>query len=433
MKQSSRRCSSSGVWVLPLALAVAFSSAYAQHKPQHKPQHQPQNRPQHQLRHTAPAQGHVMGGHGAVAPESKRFATIAYDDARGPRPVHKRGPPAAAGDPALGRRLAHDEAKGRCLACHAMGAHGALPGDVGPDLSAYGTLGRDPAYTFQQVWDARAHNPATAMPPFGTHALLDETEVAHIVAFLHTLKTPLRLPPRPAPRPARDRVFVAGVDFSAADEYLDAGREAFAAPGTNGKSCASCHARHASNRVDLAGAAARFPRHSEALGRVIGLEEQVNVCRGRYMESSPIPIGSRDMNLLAGYVKYLGRGSSMAVATDGPGAAAIERGRASFHRKAGQLNFACADCHTTHASRWLRGQRLQALERTAGEWPKHFIAVHELGYISLRFRIQHCQIVTRTAPLPLHAQEYIDLEYYLASLANGGAVLAPTRTRLRGE
>jgi len=374
-----------------------------------------------------------MGGHGAVAPESKDFATIAYDDARGPRPVQRRHPPAAAGDPALGMRLAHDETKGRCLNCHVMDAGGALPGDVGPDLSAYATLGRDPAYTFQQLWDARAHNPATAMPPFGTHGLLEETEVAHIVAYLHTLNRPLRVPPRPAPRAARDRVFVAGVDFSAADQYLDAGRDAFAEPGANGKSCASCHGRHAAKRVDLKDAAARFPRYSEAQGRAIGLEEQVNACRANRMASAPLPIGSRNMNLLTGYVKYLARGSKIAVATDGPGAAAIERGRASFGRKAGQLNFACADCHTSHAGRWLRGQRLQRLERTAAEWPKHFIAVHELGYISLRFRIRHCQIVTRTAPLPLHAQEYVDLEYYLASLANGSAMLAPTQTRLRGE
>jgi len=374
-----------------------------------------------------------MGGHGAVAPESKHFATIAYDDARGPRPVQKRAPPSAAGDAALGKRLAHDEAKGRCLACHVLDAGGALPGDVGPDLSAYATLGRDPAYTFQQVWDARAHNPATTMPPFGTHGLLDEAEAAHIVAYLHTLSTPVHVPARPAPRPPRERVHVAGVDFSAADEYLDAGRAAFAEPGANGRSCASCHGRHAEKPVDLGAAASGYPRYVEALERVIGLEEQVNACRTSRMASAPLPLGSRKMNLLAGYVKFLGRGSKLAVATSGPGAAAIERGRASFGRKAGQLNLSCADCHTAYAGRWLRGQRLQRLDHSAAEWPKHFIAVHELGYISLRFRIQHCQIVTRTAPLPLHAQEYVDLEYYLASLANGSAVLAPTQTRLRGE
>jgi sulfur-oxidizing protein SoxA len=378
-------------------------------------------------------EGHVMGGHGEVAPESKHFSTIAYDDARGPRPVQKRQPLPAGGDPVLGKRLAHDEAKGRCLSCHIMDRDGALPGDVGPDLSTYGTQGRDPSYTFQQIWDSRAHNPATVMPPFGTNGLLSETEVAHIVAYLHTLRESVRVAARPAPREERERVHVAGVDFSSADEYIDAGRSAFAEAGANGRSCASCHARHAERPVDLGAAASRYPRYVEARGRVVGLEEQVNACREGRMASTPLPLGSRAMNLLAGYVKFLGRESKIAVETGGPGAAAIERGRASFQRKAGQLNFSCADCHTTHADRWLRGQRLQRLDRTAGEWPKQFIAVHDLGYISLRFRIQHCQIVTRTAPLPLHAQEYVELEYYLTSLANGSAVLAPTKTRLRGE
>jgi sulfur-oxidizing protein SoxA len=368
-----------------------------------------------------------------IAEESKHFATIGYDDTRAPRPVQTKRGSAASGNPAVGKRLAQSETKGRCLNCHVLDKDGALPGDVGPNLSTYGTWGRDAAFTFQQVWDARAHNPLTIMPPFGTNALLSEAEVAHIVTYLHTLKHAITEPARSAPRRPRDRVHVAGMDFSAADEYIDAGRAAFGKAGKNGQACASCHSKEAKEPIDLSGAASRYPRFDQNLGRVVGIEEQVNSCRERRMASDALPLGGRTMNVLAGYVKYLGRGNAIKTATDAAGGDAFERGRSLFRRKAGQLNFSCADCHDAAAGKWARGQRLQRLDQTAGEWPKHYIALHDLGLINLRQRIQHCQIVNRTYPMPLHSQEYLDLEYYLTRLAGGSSVLAPTMTRLRGE
>jgi sulfur-oxidizing protein SoxA len=338
---------------------------------------------------------------------------------------------AASGNPAVGKRLAQSD--GRCLNCHVLDKDGVLPGDVGPDLGKYATWGRDAAYTFQQVWDARAHNPRTIMPPFGTNELLSKDEVMHIVAYLHTLKQAVAEPQRPTARRPRERVHVAGVDFSSADAYIDAGSAAFGEAGRNGRSCASCHSRQATESVDLGAAASRYPRFDEKLGRVVGLEEQVNNCRDRRMASEPLPLGSRSMNLLAGYVKYIGRGNAIRIDTGAAGSEAFKRGSASFRRKAGQLNFSCADCHEVSSGEWLRGQRLQKLDQTAAEWPKHYIALHDLGLINLRQRILHCQIVNRTHPLPLHSQEYLDLEYYLTRLGNGSAMLAPTMTRLRGE
>lgn len=415
-----------GVLCMTMLTGIAWAQSGHHHKQESQPHRAAVDAP-----HGAPAGEH--GGHGMIVEESKHFPTIGYGDARGPRPVQTKRGSATSGDPALGKRLAQDENKGRCLNCHVLDRDGALPGSVGPDLSTYGASERDKAYTFQQVWDARARNSRTIMPPFGTNELLNETEVAHIVAYLHTLKEAVAEPPRPLPRVPRERVHVAGVDFSAADEYLEAGRAAFGDAGENGRSCASCHTQGAKEPVDLGGAASRYPRFDRSSGGIVGLEEQVNVCRRQRMASDPLPHGSRTMNLLTGYVKYLGRSNPIQIEASTAGNEAFERGRALFRRKAGQFNFACADCHDTASGSWARGQRLQKLDRTAGEWPKHFIAVHELGFISLRFRIQHCQIVTRTFPLPLDSREYLDLEYYLTRLANGGPVLAPTMTRLRGE
>jgi sulfur-oxidizing protein SoxA len=369
-------------------------------------------------------------GHGMVVVKgSEHFPTIGYDDTRNPRPAQTtRAPAANNGDPRVGKLIAQSD-KGRCLNCHVLDQDGILPGDVGPNLSTFATWGRDPAFTFQQVWDARVHNPQTIMPPFGTNELLDEAEVAHIVAYLYTLKQLVVEPQRAPARRPRERVYVAGLDFSAADDYTDAGSVAFQEPGANGRSCASCHAPGGRS---LDSAASRYPRFDQGLGRVVGLEERINDCRQQRMASDPFPLVSQHMNELTGFVKFLGRGKVINIQGDN-GDAAFERGRASFYRRAGQLNFSCASCHENSGGMWLRGQRMQKLDQIVGQWPKHYIALHDLGLINLRQRIQHCQIVMSTFPLPLHAQEYLDLEYYLTRLASGNTVLAPTMTRLRGE
>jgi len=405
-----------------VALAFAGGAALAQHHG-------------HAVQEPKPA-AHApgrQGEHGAMDPGAMAFPGTAYDEKREARPPQRKPPPALHGDPEIGRKLAYDRDKGRCLVCHVLGADGEQPGTVGPNLSLYGASGRERAYTFQRIWDARLLNPATVMPPFGSSGLLSEHEVAHITAYLHSLKEAVENPEHPAKRARRDRVFVADEDLSNADLHLEQGRTAFAEPGANGSSCLSCHVPGGTKHApDLKGAAASYPKLDAAAGRVIGLEDRINACAAKYL-GAPMDRESHKLNLLSSYVKFLSRGMPIRVATDGPAAHAIERGKRTFARRAGQLDFSCASCHTDSANRWLRGQRLRALDDVAGDWPKHFIAEHELGLISLQQRIRHCQIVTRTQPLALGSPEYTELELYLTSLANGTPVWSPTNSRLRGQ
>lgn len=409
---------------------LAQAQSEGEHHQGHGGPHKAELQPAH-------AHGNDHGGHGAIFKGSENFPTIAYDESKTPRPVEEAAPPTMDGDPAKGKHLAYAADKGRCLACHILGPDGDQPGDVGPNLSTYGESGRSVAYTYQQVWDARAHNPGTVMPPFGTNGILTRHEVMHIVAYLTTLRRHVAPPVRP--QPLARNFDVAGEDFTLADTYIKEGEALFRQPGENGPSCAACHATSNGKGPALKGVAATYPKYDAGWKRVIGLEQRINVCRKKYQDSGPYHLGSPPSNLLTGYVKYLSRDMPIKVTTDGAATEALARGKASFFRKAGRLNFACADCHTANAGKWLRGQQLNAIEpggdfsATAATWPRHFIAGHDLGLISLRQRARHCQIVTQTWPLPLHAQEYTDLELYLTNLANGAPMLAPTMSRLRGQ
>lgn len=401
-------------------------------KASHTQQH---NLKQHNGGHMSHGGGHMH--HGMVFAESKKFPTIGYNETKKIRPVERPALPHVKGDPVKGKALAYGKSKGRCLSCHIMGEDGVQAGSVGPNLSTYAKLSRTKAYTFQQIMDARAHNLNTVMPPFGTNGLLSKHEVMHILAYLDTLNT--YVSPFAKPKHQLRNFEVAAEDFTFANVYIEQGKVLFGKKAKNGKSCQTCHAAEKNNVKSLKGVAAGYPKYDNSTNKIIGLEQRINICQKKNKNSKPYRLGSPSSNTLMSYVKFLSRNTPINIATNRFNKDAIKRGKASFYRKAGQLNFSCADCHTSVNGKWLRGQPLAAIEpngndaRTAATWPRHFIAGHDLGLISLRQRIRHCQTVTRTNPLKLHAQEYTDLELYMTTLANGKPMLAPTMSKLREE
>ena len=423
-----------------LALSFLFSihvpaSAEEGHSDGSDHQHKQQ---QHKKMHQGGGHhgGGHHGGHGAIAKGIEKFPTSAYAEDKPVRDIQRPGMPNMQGDPVKGKRLA--AGKGRCLTCHIMDADGKQAGDVGPSLATYAKYARPGEYTFQQIWDARAHNPTTLMPPFGTNDVLNKHEVMHVVAYLETLSDPVPAPARPILE--SPNYYVAGEDLTLADEYIEEGEALFNKPGKNGKSCASCHSTGTSTgkAPGLKGIAANYPKYDSGLEKVMLIEARNNHCRKQYMHSQPYKLGSRASNTLGSYIKYLARNEPVKIATDEATQKALLKGKKSFYQTTGQLNFSCASCHDNAAGKWLRGQSLSSIKQggehsyTAATWPRHFIALHELGLISMQQRIRHCQIVTRTYPLKPGSVEYTNMELFITSLANGKPVQAPTKSKLRG-
>jgi sulfur-oxidizing protein SoxX len=79
--------------------------------------------------------------------------------------------------------------KGHCGACHQLpeGVAPASRADVGPRLEGerMRALGR-PALR-ELLHDPMKANPATVMPPFGRHRILEPAEIDRVVEFLHAL------------------------------------------------------------------------------------------------------------------------------------------------------------------------------------------------------------------------------------------------------
>lgn len=85
-----------------------------------------------------------------------------------------------------GKDLSFDRTKGNCLACHVI-AGGTLMGSTAPPLVQMKARFPERKKLYEQVWDARARNPQTFMPPFGAHGILSPAEVDKVVDFIYTL------------------------------------------------------------------------------------------------------------------------------------------------------------------------------------------------------------------------------------------------------
>ena len=87
---------------------------------------------------------------------------------------------------AEGKKLAFDSRKGNCLACHMMD-DGTMPGNIGPPLIAMQARFPDQAALRALIYDARAKNPTTFMPPFGPHEIISESEIDQITEYVWSL------------------------------------------------------------------------------------------------------------------------------------------------------------------------------------------------------------------------------------------------------
>jgi sulfur-oxidizing protein SoxA len=359
------------------------------------------------------------------------FRGYAPDDAR-PEPPVQRGlmPAGVAGDPARGRALFLARAKGPCTGCHLVPGADVWPaGNVGPDLSTIGDRGLPDAYLYALVHDARVVFPQTVMPPWGTTGALSPEEIVHVVTYLQTLRGPRPAEADPERDPAtraRPAGFGDNLDPTNNPAVLlaEGAQDLWKSPGPTGASCAGCHG--ADPMVALRGVAVRYPRPVAAHGRVMSIEDLLAV-HGPQTTGRSLAAQSADNLNLAMLVKMASNGLPVAVDVASPAArAAWERGEASFHRRVGARNHACADCHTADrgANRFLGGRLLAdvttGLTRHFPTWRTSQAAVWDM-----RRRMQWCMTPLGTNMLAADAPEYAELELYLTSFDTGKPLSVP--------
>jgi sulfur-oxidizing protein SoxA len=188
--------------------------------------------------------------------------------------------------------------------------------------------------------------------------------------------------------------------------------------GAAGRACADCHG---DARASMKGVAARYPAFDAARGRPVSLEQRINACRVERQQAPSLAYESKDLLALTAYVARQSRGLPIGVAIDSRTKPFLEAGREAFHRRQGQLNLACAQCHDDNWGKHLAGSVIPQAHPTG--YPIYRLEWQGLG--SLGRRLRNCLTGMRAQAPELGSGEFVDLELYLMWRARGMKLETP--------
>jgi L-cysteine S-thiosulfotransferase len=188
--------------------------------------------------------------------------------------------------------------------------------------------------------------------------------------------------------------------------------------GAAGRACADCHG---DARTTMKGVAARHPAFDPARGRPISLGQRISACRVDRQGAPPLAYESRELLALTAFVARQSRGLPIDVTIDARTQPFVDAGRATFHRRQGQLNLSCSQCHDDHWGRQLAGNAIPQAHPTG--YPLYRLEWQGMG--SLQRRLRGCLTGIRAEPYEYGAPELVDLELYLMSRAAGMKMDAP--------
>jgi len=207
-----------------------------------------------------------------------------------------------------------------------------------------------------------------------------------------------------------------------ADLDVDTGGEFFnKTQGSKGKSCSGCH-EGAGAMKKLDGVVADYPKWSDKAGRVLSLEDQINMCL-KMIGADTLKHKSGAMNAISLYVRSLSQGAKINARIDGPAQATYEFGKKVYETRRGQRNFACHTCHNDLAGSTIRMQALKNITGAAAHWPAYRMKNGQTTQLQRRF--QQCMKNARMKVFPMGDYRMVALELYVTSLANGYPIKTP--------
>ena len=122
--------------------------------------------------------------------------------------------------------------------------------------------------------------------------------------------------------------------------------------GSEGKSCASCHA----DVAEFAGLRAQMPRVVD--GKLVAMEEIINDMRVNKMGAEPWKWSETKMVSMTALISVQSRGMPVNVTIDGDAASFWERGKELYYQRVGQLDMSCSNCHEDNWGNMIRADHL---------------------------------------------------------------------------
>jgi len=188
--------------------------------------------------------------------------------------------------------------------------------------------------------------------------------------------------------------------------------------GASGKSCADCHG---DAKTTMKGVAARYPAFDAGAGRPVNLDQRINLSREHDQKAQAFAYESKDLLALSAYIAMQSRGEPIAPQDDARLKPFLDKGRAAFNQRLGQLNLSCGQCHDDNWGKSLAGNTVPQAHPTG--YPIYRLEWQSLG--SLQRRLRNCMIGMRAEAYAYGAPEYAEMELYLMWRARGMKMETP--------
>ncbi len=206
-------------------------------------------------------------------------------------------------------------------------------------------------------------------------------------------------------------------DQNPATLWIEQGREQWRGQ------CQSCHADDSALN-----AATRFPVIS-GQGRLINLEDQINVCRQRIGQTA---VSTEEPQTLALSAWLHSKAKGLPIQVQPPSAEAslpwheaLAKGAAQYTQRVGRMNLACVHCHDGKVGKNLRAEVISPAHPTG--FPVYRLNWQTLGSIDRRLRACYSGV---QASVPANGStELRQLELFLKVRANGMPLDGPSVRR----
>jgi L-cysteine S-thiosulfotransferase len=188
--------------------------------------------------------------------------------------------------------------------------------------------------------------------------------------------------------------------------------------GSAGRSCQDCHG---DARDSMKGVAARYPAFDAVFARPLDLEQRINRCRTEHQGAEPLAWESEDLLSLTAFVAHQSRGLPIQIPDDARLKPFSDLGSELFHRREGQFNLSCSQCHDDNWGKRLAGNAIPQAHPTG--YPIYRVEWQTVG--SLQRRLRNCMAGVRAEPYEYGASEAVALELYLMERARGVPIETP--------
>lgn len=188
--------------------------------------------------------------------------------------------------------------------------------------------------------------------------------------------------------------------------------------GDAGKSCHSCHGNA---EESMTGVGTSYPKYHETWGKLINLEQRINLCRTENMKAPAWQWESDELLAMTAYVRHQSFGMPVRVQIDGPARPFFENGKEFYYRRRGLLDMTCSHCHEKYYDKQLRDNWLS--QGHTNGFPAYRFSWQTM--VSTHEMFQVCNKEIRSTPYDHGSDEYVNLELFIAWRGTGLPIETP--------